>query len=169
MIFEYKGSLYPEYLKRGGGSRYIEPVALKFCQGIGIDVGCGSWPLPGAQGYDVNPLAHEDTKWSRADDLKIEDESLDYVFSSHLLEHLENPVKAIEHWRSKLKAGGVLFLYLPHPDMEYWLVQNCRKHLHVFEPKRIHKLLEDLGFINVLSSERDLFWSFTAVGFKPAN
>ena len=31
------------------------------------------------------------------------DNSLDYIFSSHLLEHLEKPYQAIDLWCSKLK------------------------------------------------------------------
>lgn len=168
MIYEYKSRLYPDYLKNGGASKFIEPIAKQFCKGNGVDVGCGQWPLDGAQGYDLNALAHDTSKWSKADDLRVPDESLDFVFSSHCLEHLENPVAVIENWKSKLKPGGVLFLYLPHPDMEYWLPQNCRKHLHVFYPHQMNKMVSDLGFCNVISSERDMMWSFAVVGFKPA-
>src|ERR1044071_2822122 len=95
MIYEYKGGLYPDYLKSGGASRFIEPVAKHFCKGVGLDVGCGAWPLEGAQGVDINALANNSSRWGRADDLKIADGSLDYIFSSHCLEHIENPVAAI--------------------------------------------------------------------------
>jgi len=90
----------------------------------------------------------------------------DYAFSSHLLEHLADPVAAIEHWKTRLRAGGVLFLYLPHPEMTYWRPQNCRKHLHIFHPADIAEMLRDLGFVDVLHGERDLAWSFPVVGFK---
>lgn len=168
MIFEYKGNIYPDYLKDGGASRFISATAKHFCKGNGIDVGCGAWPLDGAQGYDLNLLAHDTSKWSEACDIKVADNSQDYVFSSHCLEHLENPIKALKHWISKIKEGGVLFLYLPHPDMEYWLPQNCSKHLHSWMPNQMAKILNDLGMVGVLYSERDLIWSFSVVGFKPA-
>lgn len=167
MIFEYKRDLYPEYLKNGGASRYISPIAKEFCKGTGVDIGCGKWPLSGAQGFDSNVLAHNDSRWSEACDVKVEPESQDYVFSSHCLEHLENPIKALEHWLSKIKPGGVLYVYLPHPDMEYWLPQNCRKHLHSWRPEAMGKIFEDLGLEGVLFSERDMYWSFSVVGFKP--
>jgi SAM-dependent methyltransferase len=60
----------------------------------------------------------------------------DFLFSSHCLEHIHNPVAALEHWKTRLRPGGVLFLYLPHPDMTYWKPQNCRKHLHSWAPQR---------------------------------
>lgn len=88
-----------------------------------------------------------------------------YIFSSHCLEHLTNPVAALEHWKSRLTVGGVLFLYLPHPDMTYWLPQHNRKHLHSWRPADMARIVKDLGFKNVVHSERDLAWGFCVVGF----
>lgn len=90
----------------------------------------------------------------------------DFIFSSHCLEHLDNPVAALEHWKTRLKPGGVLFLYLPSPQMEYWRPQHCRKHLHQWQPVDMAQLVSDLGFVDVIHSERDLFWSFAVVGFN---
>jgi len=157
MIFDYRGSLYPEYLKHGNACQFIAPTALKFCKGLGLDVGCGKWPLPGAIGVDIQ---------EGGEAMELPHGAFDFVFSSHCLEHLVNPVAALEHWRSRLRAGGVLFLYLPHPDMEYWLPQNCRKHLHSWAPAQIARLLSDLGFVNVIHGERDLAWSFATVAFN---
>lgn len=164
-LFDYRGERYPEYLKHGNAMQFIAPTALQFCKGRGVDVGAGKWPLPGAvvvergPGYEhssvVNlPEAFGDGRW-------------DYIFSSHCLEHLENPVAALEHWKTRLRRGGVVFLYLPHPDMAYWRPQNCRKHLHLFWPKDVAKMLTDLGFVDVIHGERDLAWSFAVVGFTP--
>lgn len=166
MLFKYKRNLYPDYLKFGGACKFIEHTARQFCHGKGIDVGCGSWPLEGAQGFDIKP--HDAAKSGEACDLKVPNESQDYVFSSHCLEHLDDPIKALEHWVSKIRPGGVLFLYLPHPDMEYWLPQNCRKHRHAWNPQDMAKVLEDIGLQNVIHSGRDMYWSFTVVGFKQA-
>lgn len=48
------------------------------------------------------------------------DGSLDYVFSSHCLEHIEDWRSALVEWIAKVKAGGVIFLYLPHPECKIW-------------------------------------------------
>jgi SAM-dependent methyltransferase len=159
VIFDYKGKLYPEYIKHGNACQFIAPFALQFCKGFGLDIGAGKWPLPGAVPIDLS---------NGSDAMKlIGVVNYDYIFSSHCLEHLSNPVAALEHWKARLLPGGVLFLYLPHPDMEYWLPQNNRKHLHSWMPKDMARLVEDLGFTNVIHSERDLAWSFAVVGFKP--
>lgn len=156
-VFEYRGHLYPDYLRRGNAAQFILPTALQFCVGRGLDVGCGRWPLPGAAGIDVQ---------TGGDAMNLPAGPFDFIFSSHCLEHLPDAVGAVEHWRDRLKPGGTLFLYLPHPDMEYWRPQNCRKHVHLFHPADVAQMLRDVGFVNLLQGERDLAWSFAVVGFR---
>lgn len=158
-LFRYRGELYPEYLKHGNACQFIAPTALQFCQGTGLDVGAGKWPLPGATPVDGSDGV--------SDAMALPEGRFDYIFSSHCLEHLVNPVFALDHWKTRLKAGGVLFLYLPHPDMAYWRPQNCRKHMHLFWPDDTARMLADLGFVDVIHGERDLAWSFAVVGWKP--
>ena len=83
--WRYKGRFYPDYLTVGGACRAIEPVAERYCRGRGIDVGAGFWPLPGAVPVDVS--RGPGVEWTVAD---FEDASLDYVFSSHCLEHISD-------------------------------------------------------------------------------
>ncbi len=158
MMYEYRGKLFPEYLKNGNAAQFITPHALHFCKGIGFDVGAGRWPLPGSIPIELK---------EGSDAMDLPDGSYDFVFSSHCLEHLANPVGALRHWATRLKAGGVLFLYLPHPDMEYWLPQNCGKHLHQWWPEDMAKIVRDLGFEKVIHSERDMAWGFCVVGINP--
>jgi SAM-dependent methyltransferase len=156
-LYEYRGEIFPDYLKGGNACQHIAATALHFCKGKGIDIGANKWPLPGALPVDIG------SKWSA---MELPHEPQDYIFSSHCLEHLSNPVAALEHWKTRLKLGGVLFLYLPHPDMTYWLPQNCRKHLHSWTPEAMAGIVRDLGFVDVIHSERDLAWSFSVVGFN---
>lgn len=156
-IFEYRGQQYPGYLRDGNMMQFIAPTAAQFCEGSGLDVGGGKWPLYWAQPVD---------RIHGGDAMALPEGQYDFVFSSHCLEHLPDPVAAIEHWKTRLKPGGVLFLYLPHPSQRYWQPANCRKHLHTFHPADTAQMLLDLGFVDVLHSERDLAWSFCAVGFN---
>jgi SAM-dependent methyltransferase len=157
-LFEYRGDLYPDYLRRGNAARFIAPTAQQFCQGRGLDVGAGPWPFGDAQPVELR---------DGGDAMDLPAGQFDYVFSSHCLEHLANPVAAIEHWKTRIRPGGVLFLYLPHPSQKYWRPVNCRKHLHIFHPADTADMLRDLGFENVIHGERDLAWSFAAVGYQP--
>jgi len=157
-LFKYRGSLYPEYLKHGNAMQFIAPTALQFCKGRGIDIGAGRWPLPGAEPVD---------RISGHNVMALQMRDLDYAFSSHMLEHLPDPIGALEHWQKLLRPGGVLFLYLPVYEMEYWRPQNCRKHLHSWSPAQMAQILRDLGYVDVIHGERDLAWSFATIGFAP--
>jgi len=43
----------------------------------------------------------------------IEDGSLDFIFSNHVIEHLVNPLAVFEVWHRKLKPGGVIAGAIP--------------------------------------------------------
>lgn len=47
----------------------------------------------------------------------IADASLDFIFSSHVFEHLHNPIGVLENWSRKLKPGG--FVAAVIPDLRY--------------------------------------------------
>jgi hypothetical protein len=98
MIYEYKGDIYPEYLKKGNACQYIAPVALQFCKGRGVDVGCNQWPLDGAVGVELKDGG--DAMRLPYNDHRPEG-TWDYVFSSHCLEHIENWRAALIHWQSR--------------------------------------------------------------------
>lgn len=84
-----------------------------------MDIGCGPQVcLPHMMGVDAEPSAAGCVQ-AEADDLDfIADESLDFIFSSHLLEHIEpeRVPSILECWGKKLKTGGNLILYLPDED-----------------------------------------------------
>ena len=111
----YEDEFYPDYLTVGGAGPIIFPVALKVCHGTGIDIGAGLWPLPGAIPVDVWRGGGVGRNVS-----DFESGSLDYVFSSHCLEHIENWRESLDEWVRALKLGGIIFLYLPHPDCAIW-------------------------------------------------
>lgn len=110
----YEGRLYPDALNHGNAMAHIREKALTFCTGTGLDIGADQWPLPGA-----TPVREDETcNAFRLDGFS--DGSLDYIFSSHCLEHLDRWEDALTLWIRKLKPGGVLFLYLPHESMRLW-------------------------------------------------
>jgi predicted SAM-dependent methyltransferase len=76
-------------------------------------------PEKWAQLYDKKGQFEADTAdWSairvgKAGALPVEDGSLDFIFSSHVFEHLANPLGHLEHWHSKLKPDGVVLAVVP--------------------------------------------------------
>ena len=160
-LYEYKGSVYPEWIRDGNAVGAVQHFASMLCTGHGLDIGgTRDWILQGAIG--VNPYEFD----PQHDAYNLPGKDYDFIFSSHCLEHLENPIEALELWRDSLKSEGVMFLYVPHPDMEYWLPQNNRRHLHQWTPEAMAKILGDLGLRHVFASGRDLYWSFAVIGWK---
>ncbi len=159
-FFEYQGTLYPSYLKEGHAADFIIPFASQFCVGLGLDIGgTKDCHFIGAQIINIDPPSKYHAN-------NLPPGKYDYIFSSHTLEHIENWLETLLYWREHIREGGVLFLYLPHPDMIYWLPENCKKHRHIFSLAQIYQALIGLGFKDILYSQRDLFWSFAVVAIK---
>ena len=48
-----------------------------------------------------------------ASDLPVADGSLDFIFGSHVFEHLANPIGHLERWKRKLAPGGRIICIVP--------------------------------------------------------
>lgn len=157
----FKNKKYPLFQSQGYAAQFAIPFAKHICKGEGYDIGCNreEWKLPGARGIDLcfNDGYHA---------TNLPDKEVDYIFSSHCLEHLDNWVQVLEYWKTKLKSGGVLFLYLPHYDQEYWRPWHNTKHKSIFIPEFLRDYMNDNGYTNIFVSERDLNSAFIAVGEK---
>jgi SAM-dependent methyltransferase len=83
----------------------------RYFTGRGLDVGYGGdLVVPNCQGWDVE---HGDAHLLAG----LDDAAFDFVYSSHLLEHLEDPPRALANWWRVLKPGGHLILYVPDRDL----------------------------------------------------
>jgi SAM-dependent methyltransferase len=150
---EHNGQRYPAFQADGNAAQFAIPFARLVCQGVGYDIGyCKEeWKLPGAIGIDI--LNGDDAS-------NLPEGEVDFVFSSHCLEHVDDWVATLEHWISRLKKGGVLFLYLPDFSQTYWRPWFNRKHRHVLTPEILSVFLADHGFTKFHVSGVDLNNSF---------
>jgi SAM-dependent methyltransferase len=53
---------------------------------------------------------------AEADSIPLEASSQDYVFSSHVIEHLVNPIGAIKEWYRLVRNGGYIAVVIPQRD-----------------------------------------------------
>lgn len=155
---EHLNNTYPAFQSQGNAAQFAIPFAKHVCTGLGVDIGCNreEWKFPGA--YAVDPAINE------YDALNFPWDDLDYIFSSHCLEHLTDWVTVLDYWTSKLKSGGVLFLYLPDYSQTYWRPWHNRKHVNIFTPGIIADYMHDRGYINIFSSGVDLNNAFMVMG-----
>ena len=157
----FKGETFPMFQAQGNAAQFALPFAKKVCKGTGFDIGfCKlEWKFPGAVGIDLCV----DDEYNA---FNLPDYTVDYIFSSHCLEHLNSWVSALEYWVSRLKPGGVLFLYLPHKTQKYWRPYYNRKHIHSLDPELIQEFLTDLNMKNIFISSYDLNNSFYVIAVK---
>ncbi len=154
----FDNSTYPMFQAKGNASQFAIPFAKYFCKGNGYDIGfCKEeWKFPGAIGIDecLNNGFNAN---------RLPADSVDYIFSSHCLEHVDNWVETLEYWITNIKSGGILFLYLPDFSQKYWRPWNNHKHKHCFTPEIIKQFLVDHNCKNIFVTGVDLNNSFTAV------
>ena len=113
--------------------RIRENFFNNYCLGRGLDVGFGGDLIAeNCRGYDFEQ--------GNAQRLRnVRGEQFDFVYSSHTLEHMEDPAVALKNWWRVLKKGGYLILYIPHRDLyekktalpSRW--SNDHKHFFVIE------------------------------------
>jgi len=83
----------------------------------GLDVGCSNKKkINYAVGIDQdrNGGKTPELVWDGTKELPFRDGTLDFICASHCIEHIEDPVQAIQDWGNKLRTGGLLLLVVPH-------------------------------------------------------
>jgi len=91
--------------------RTRETFFEKYCNGKGLDIGFGGDLLTvDCEGWDFE---HGDAQYLKG----VPDFKYDFVYSSHILEHMTKPDISLKNWWRVLKSGGFLILYVPHRDL----------------------------------------------------
>jgi SAM-dependent methyltransferase len=99
---------------------YDSRFATRYFVGSGIDIGCG--PDPISQYSEQFPLMESCRSWDMpygdAQYLEsVDDNTFDFVHSSHCLEHMVDPKTAMTHWLRVLKPNGHLVITIPEEDL----------------------------------------------------
>jgi len=83
-----------------------------FVKGDTLDIGAGQDPVsPGAVVFD-KPQGNAENIFEH-----FQLEFFDSVFSSHCLEHINEPMLVIRDWFALVKPGGHLFIIVPDEDL----------------------------------------------------
>ena len=92
----------------------------KYLEGYGVDLGFGGDPIAEHAVRVDQPLPYASTGLRPVqlggDATKLhwfQDEVLDFVYSSHLLEDFENTEEVLKEWWRVLKPGGRLIIFCP--------------------------------------------------------
>lgn len=149
--------------EQGSESKKIVWEVAPYLRGKGLDLGAGVFKiLPhviavdngnhAMFGHHIQPDVMVDT----AEKLDLfATRSLDFVFSSHLLEHIEDYAAALAEWWRVIKQGGHLVLYLPHKKFYPNIGQPGANptHVHDFMPEDIIGVMEKIGGWDLLEKQ----------------
>lgn len=141
---------------QGNESAKIKWDIVPYTRGRGLDLGCG--PKKAFDHFTGVDNKHHAAQfgWEIHPDITVEtcekldlfaDKSMDFVFSSHLLEHIEQFEDALREWWRVVKVGGYLVLYLPHKKFYPNIGQpgSNPDHKHDFVPKDISEAMLQLA------------------------
>lgn len=136
---------------------------VPYTRGRGLDLGCGpSKAFPHFIGVDNlkdTELFHIQMKPDVVCDITKLDlfgsASVDFVFSSHALEHIKDHRSALKEWWRVIRPGGHLCLYLPHklfyPNIG---TEGANPdHVHDFMPEDIVDAMKEIGGWDLVRNE----------------
>lgn len=130
--------------KKNHEERITKGFYRKYMQGKGLDIGAGQTYAPvleSAIGVDKNYPGYNGR------DLPFEDESQDYIYSSHTLEHIPDYTHALREWMRVLKPGGHLVISVPHMYLyekkQYVPSRFNQDHRRFYTPSRLMREIEE--------------------------
>lgn len=136
-------------------SKKIVWEVAPYLRGRGVDLGAGTFKiLPHAMSVDnghhemFNHHINPDVRIDTCEKMDVfASQSMDFVYSSHLLEHIENHKAALAEWWRLVKVGGYLALYLPHKDFYPNIGTEGANpdHKHDFLPQDIIDVMTGFG------------------------
>ncbi len=132
-------------------------LSYKYILGQGIEIGALHNPLPVSKNVSVtyidrmsvNSLRQhypelKNQKLVNVDIMSngelldgVKDMSQDFVISIHLIEHVENPLGAIENWLRVLKPGGIIYLAVPNKDNSFDKHRDITSNSHILKDYEI--------------------------------
>lgn len=118
----------------------------KYMAGNGLDIGFAGYVgnpepvLPNAIGIDIGYPGYDGKI------LPFDSDSQDFVFASHVLEHIEDYQSAIREWYRVLRVNGFLIIAVPHQ----WLYEKepyppsffCSDHKRFYTPASLFLEIE---------------------------
>jgi ubiquinone/menaquinone biosynthesis C-methylase UbiE len=133
--------------------RHLARVAREYAQGRLLDIGCGEKPYRALFAPFITEhvgLDHVDTQhpqdaidlYGYADAIPVEAMSFDTVLCTTVLEHVEEPARALVEMHRVLRPAGILILTAPL----FWHVHEAPRDFYRYTAFGLRYLCEKAGF-----------------------
>jgi predicted SAM-dependent methyltransferase len=154
-----------EKVKKVSAYRRSRPIVKKLLQRdvVKLNVGCGTDYKEGWINIDNNSddnIQKLDLNWDLRYPLPFPEESVDFIFNEHFLEHLtvEEGLRANRDFLRVLKKGGIL--RVATPDLE----SVVDRYLHV--PLSEDTIIRDFNYTNIKTPAEWMNMSFSFWGHR---
>ena len=94
-----------------------------------IELGCGKNKKKGYFGIDIANVDNVDLAYDLNKGIPLKDESVKKYYTSHFLEHVNDPLFLIEEMYRTLEKGGIAEIIVPHWS---WFGSYTFMHYHFF-------------------------------------
>lgn len=86
----------------------------------------------------------------------VPDNQYDFILSSNNIEHIANPLKAVEQWLMKLKTGGLLVIVAPRKESNFDHRREVVSFAHLLDDYNNQTGEDDLTHLDEILSLHDL-------------
>ena len=120
------------------GATQLDAPAV-YCKGFGLEIGASGNPYPFLNfKVDQADLLNESRKESdilfknkiiplippKCCFSNIKDETYDFVYAAHVLEHSLNPLRSLQEWSRLTREGGTIYISIPNKNKTYDKFRN---------------------------------------------
>ncbi len=86
----------------------------------------------------------------------IKDDEYEFVISSHCLEHIANPLKALQEWLRVIKPGGIILIVVPNKEYCFDHRRSYTSFQHILADYESHTSENDLTHLDEILELHDL-------------
>lgn len=148
----------------------------RFLFGAGVEIGAFGSPIPGIRPVYVDRFAEYAGQRTLADyygdacDLPFHDSSLDYVATSHVLEHVASPLHAVLEWYRVLRDGGIIYMVIPDRRLTFDHARTLTPVAHLRSDYRAKTTASDSAHIDdfVFGIDWSMFSPATPANEQPS-
>lgn len=128
----------------------------------GVDFDAAAVQVARQRGLEVDCGAVEDQRYPAA--------AFDAVTLNHVIEHVPDPLATVAECRRLLKPGGRLLMFTPNAASlahgifgRDWRGLEPPRHLHLFSPDAMRRLLQKAGFadVNIRTMNSEYVWELS--------